>query len=92
MYFIDELEKNLKLDTNAEDMLKATEEELELNLAHRLEARQEVDAVFGSGMWRPLPMHMLFQDGRPRSIDDAKKGLQNWFSTVCETIVCASAE
>ena len=72
--------------------MKATEEDVELNLARILETREDVDAVFGSGMWRPLPRHMIFQDGRPRSIDDAKKGLHNWFSTVCETIVCASAE
>ena len=52
--YVDQLEKNLRTDLNAEYILEATIEELELNLARRLDTREEVDAIFGPGMWKPL--------------------------------------
>ena len=90
--YVNELEKNLRQDTSTDDILKATIEEIELDLARMLETRGEVYAIFGSGMWRPLPRHLIFQDERPRCIDDTKAGQQNWCSAVSEAIVCASAE
>ena len=89
---MDDLERNLQVSENADEILRVTEAEIELNLARRLETREEVDAYFGGGWWRPLPRHLVFQDGVPRAIDDAKAGKQNKLTDVCETIVCASAE
>ena len=66
-----------KLHEHADEILKATLEEIELGLARPLESKEEVDAIFGRGGWHPLPCHMIFQDGKPRAIDDAKAGGQN---------------
>ena len=86
------MERNLQVNEHADEILKVTEAEIELNLARRLETRDEVDAYFGGGWWRPLPRHLIFQDGSERAIDDAKAGKQNKLTYVCETIVCAPAE
>jgi len=90
--YIDRLEKHMKLPQHAEEILAVTKEEIELNLASPLETKEQVDTVFGVGGWRPLPRHLILQDGKARAIDDAKAGQQHQ-SSICEaTIVCASAE
>ena len=69
------MENNRRLYLTAEEILKATGEYIELNLSLRLEPIYEVDTVSGSGMWTPLPIHVIYHNVRPGSIYDANKGL-----------------
>ena len=72
--FINELEADTRVDKHADEILKTTEEEIELGLAHGFESKADLDALFGEGCWRPLPRHVIEQDDKWRPIDDAKKG------------------
>ena len=51
--FVDELEKDRRIDCDAEEILKLTLEEIELGLARPLESREELEKVFGWGELLP---------------------------------------
>ena len=90
--FIDKLEADLRVHQHADGILEATLSEIELGLARPLESKEEVDAVFGVGCWRPLPRHLVFQADKARPMDDARAGGHNDHSECAETIVCTSGE
>ena len=90
--YINKLESNLKIHENADDILEATAKEIDLGLARRFETRDEVDAIFGVGQWRPLPRHVVHQHGKFRPIDNAKASAHNMHTECSEAIVCSSAE
>ena len=45
--YIIELDGDLRVSENADEILRVAESEVELNLARRLEPREEVDTYFG---------------------------------------------
>ena len=90
--YVDQLEANLKPHEFAEEILKATLAEIDLKLARPLETRAQIDTIFGNGLWRPLPRHVIFQGDKHRPIDDAKAGKHNEHTSCSEAIVCCTAE
>ena len=48
--------------------------------------------MFGRGLWRPLPRHVICQGDKWRPIDDGKSAQHNAAVSMSETIVCQSNE
>ena len=90
--YVDQLESKLQPHELADEILKATLAEIDLNLARPLETRSQIDEHFGKGQWRPLPRHVIFQGDKHRPIDDAKAGKHNEHTSCSEAIVCCTAE
>ena len=90
--YVNQLESKCTPHEHGGDILEVTQKEIDLGLARPLETREQIDAVFGPGEWRPLPRHVIFQHGKFRPIDDAKASSHNAHTRCSEAIVCSSAE
>ena len=90
--YIHKLEANRSVHVHAAEILDATQKEIDLGLARPLETKAEVDRIFGIGQWRPLPRHVVHQNGKFRPIDDARASSHNAYTECAESIVCSSAE
>ena len=90
--FVDELEADLRNHPHGLDILAATTEEVNLGLATGPFTRASLDHQYGRGQWRPLPRHMVYQDGKARPIDDGKRAGHNAAATLHESISCTAAE
>ena len=86
--FVDDLEADTRVHPRAEAILKCTLEEIDLGLSHPLETREQLDARWGEGNWRPLCRHVVTQNGSDRPIDNGKQNGDNENTVVEETIVC----
>ena len=53
--FVNALKRDERVHPEADHILQATEEELDLGLAAGFYSRGEMDRRFGRGQWRPLP-------------------------------------
>eukprot|EP00973_Karenia_brevis_P077551 10775177-Karenia_brevis.AAC.1 len=54
--------------------------------------REQVNAIYGVGRWRPMPRHVVHQSGKWRPIDDGRHAGHNSLHDLTETIVCVSNE
>ena len=72
---------------DAEEIWRLTLEEIEKNFTEPLVSASEINAGFGKGQWRPIHRFLVRQaDGKVRLIDDGRRGQQNQFATLAETI------
>jgi hypothetical protein len=90
--FVDSLEADLRVHPCANEILECTLAEQQLCLCSAFLSRAQCDAMFGPGQWRPLPRHVVHQNGKFRPIDDGKRGGHNGSATMSESIVCSSAD
>ena len=89
--YVDLLERDLRVHPEGQVILKETESEIELGLLGPLMNRKQLDARFGRGNWRPIPRHIVHQNGKDRPIDDGKAGGHNESSRLLETIATQSS-
>ena len=90
--YIAALEADTRVHENIEEIIQATAEEVELGLAGPAKSKADLDARFGVGRWRPLPRHVIFQDGKIRPIDNGRSAGHNDAAELVETIVCQTGE
>ena len=70
-----------------EDIYTTTVEEQEKGFCSPFLSKEQVDAQYGVGRWRPLERFLIKQsDGKKRVIDNAKKTLHNSCTSLNETI------
>ena len=78
---------------DAAEIFDLTEEEIQRGFTEPLVTARELDARFGVGRWRPLYRFLVRQgDGKVRPIDDGRRGKQNSFSSLAETIYTISVD
>lgn len=71
----------------AEQILKVTQEEQTKGFCSKFLTKEDLDARFGEGQWRPLERFLITQPcGKQRVIDNAKKTQHNRATTMSETI------
>ena len=72
---------------DATEIFQLTAEEIDKQFTQPLRTADEVDAMFGKGRWRPIYRFLVRQaDGKTRLIDDGRRGGQNQWSALEETI------
>ena len=72
---------------DAEEIWALTQEEIDKNFTEDLVTAAQMDARFGRGRWRPIHRFLVRQaDGKVRLIDDGRRGKQNEFASLSETI------
>ena len=72
---------------HASMILRKTKEEIEEGRAYPLMDRVALDNMFGRGQSRPMPRHVVEQNGEWRTIDDGKRSGTNALSNITESIV-----
>ena len=78
---------------HASDIQALTEAEQDKQFCSPLLTRDEVDAMFGKGLWRPLERFMITQaDGKCRMIDNARRTGHNLHTELVETIHTTSVD
>ena len=71
----------------AAEIWKQTQEEVEKGFTEPLVTAEDLNRRFGFGKWRPIHRFIVRQsDGKARLIDDGKRGGQNQWATLEETI------
>eukprot|EP00435_Cladocopium_sp_Y103_P038090 s83_g10.t1 len=71
----------------ADRIFQATVDEQKKGFCSEFLDRQDLDARFGKGQWRPLERFLIVQpDGKERVIDNAKRTLHNSSTSMVETI------
>ena len=84
--FVDDILQR-KPPKDVEAIWRLTLEEREKSWCSGPHTRHDMDRLFGSGQWRPVPRFLVTQPcGKQRLIDNAKKGLHNEATSVSETI------
>lgn len=53
---------------------------------------QQLDAIYGEGLWRPMVRCVIHQGDKDRLIDDARRGGHNEWSSFSETIFTIGAD
>ena len=71
---------------NADEIYRQTLEEIDKGFTEPLCSAEEVDRRFGKGEWRPIYRFLLHQGDKDRLIDDGRRGGQNDWSAMQETI------
>ena len=70
-----------------EDIYTLTCEEIGKGYSSKLLSLTQVNNMFGSGLWRPIHRFLVHQaDGKKRLIDDGRRGRQNAWAGMYETI------
>ena len=54
--------------------------------------REELDQRFGYGRWRCIPRFGIWQKGKLRAIDDARRSLHNAITRTDESLICDRAD
>ena len=78
-----------KAPQDHETILRLTEEEMLKNYCGQLHSATHMNKLFGVGRWRPIHRFLISQsDGKQRLIDDGRRGDQNRWASLGETIMC----
>ena len=85
--FVDALEADGRVHPQAQTILDETVKEQDLGLVGPFLSRAQCDEKWGVGRWRPVPRHVVYQDGKYRPIDDGRAGGHNRHTIMSETIV-----
>ena len=70
----------------AEEIFRLTQDEIAKDFTEPLCSAQQLDQRYGVGQWRPIYRFLLHQGDKERLIDDGKRGGQNVWSSMAETI------
>ena len=54
--------------------------------------REELDQRFGYGCWRCIPRFAIWQKGKLRAVDDARRSLHNAITRTDESLICDRAD
>ena len=77
---------------DAAEILKLTLAEIEQDFTEPLCSAQELDTRFAAGNWRPIYRFLIVQGDKSRLIDDGRRGGQNSWSSMSETIYTISLD
>ena len=89
---VDELLK-MKAPRDADVIFAMTQKEIEKGYCKELMTAAQVNRQFGVGGWRPLHRFVIHQaDGKMRLIDDGRRGRQNEWAALHETIYTISVD
>ena len=83
-----------KQEDHDEQVWHLSEKDIAKGAAERWHSRDELDARFGRGRWRPFPRYAILQahNGKWRAIDDGCRGLHNEATSAQERVHTASVE
>ena len=73
--YVQSLHQQTKPDEEAEFLVAECEKDAKLGLGSDLMTKDQVDAIFGAGAWRPIPRFCITSAGKRRAIDDGKRGV-----------------
>ena len=90
---IDRCSRNPELSDDDVNVWKKTMEEVEDGLMMGPFTRAHLDdKVFGYGKWRPMARFSVWQKGKLRACDDARRSLHNNITCTTESLVCDRAD
>ena len=91
---IDNGERNKTLSADDVSVWSKTISEVEKGFMLGPYTRKQLDHedMFGYGKWRPLPRFAVWQKGKLRACDDARRSLTNNITRTFESLVCDRAD
>ena len=90
--FVQQLEQRLRSKPANPLPWVLTMKEVQAGITEAPVSKAVMDRKYGVGLWRPLPRHVIEQNGKHRPIDDGKAAGTNARSTVQEANVCLPSE
>ena len=85
--FVEDLVTKTKVTDTTVEAYKKTVQEIQDGLADPFQTKEQMDACYGPGGYRPLPRHVILQKDEWRPIDDGKRARVNPLSKITETVV-----
>ena len=89
---IDRCNRNPKISDDDTDVWNKTMEEVGKNHMLGPFDRLYMDNEFGYGKWRPIQRFSVWQKGKLRACDDARRSLHNNITRTFESLVCDRAD